>query len=351
MDPTWGLDQEKKSNRIGSSRFMRSSRLDKRSDYERCRETQMCSQGWSHYNESTDVSTFTSQEFPGGEHYSIPLFEDFENWRRGSSLLQGLETSSFSKGKELEGAYWSPVDFISLGPKVPSYNRTVNSGLVLNQNKKEVDIEKQRAWIAEIQLYLDWIRKEENITSLDARTRSRLEIKDTLHLTYKQYSKMLEKEEQKLKIMVESQCSECILTFNTSSLEMNGSMNATGVIATTPDGTEVAVWTFDSIDIDNNVKLQLTGQRALALISKSSIHIDTVLVVTPGTLGGFPGGYSVKRDSSHRLVSICNEEEGNLNRRNPICEGDQPLSNKRSNTHSNNVNGPGSPSSRIYSYR
>jgi hypothetical protein len=44
------------------------------------------------------------------------------------------------------------------------------------------------------------------------------------------------------------------------------------------------------------VNVTLVGQRPLALLSRSSARINTSFVASPGTLGGFPGGYSVGRD-------------------------------------------------------
>ena len=156
-----------------------------------------------------------------------------------------------------------------------------------------------------------------------------------------------------------SQCSsvQCNLVFNTSDASLSGAVNATGVIATTHDGTEVALWAFDSIDIDEHVNVTLTGQRAMALVSRSSVHINTTLAAIPGTLGGFPGGFSVSRRPSERLVRVCLEEVDSREfldtckgQRTTCCPGDQPISVllNGNDIKSNNVNGPGSPNIRVY---
>ena len=150
---------------------------------------------------------------------------------------------------------------------------------------------------------------------------------------------------------MQSQCAaiQCNLLFNSSDATLTGAVNATGVIVTTPDGTEVALWAFDSIDIDENVNITLTGQRAMALISRSSVRINTTFVALPGTLGGFPGGFSVARRPNDRLVRVCNklnDERGFLD----VCRGDQPISELANGIKSNNINGPGSPSTRVYLY-
>ena len=62
-------------------------------------------------------------------------------------------------------------------------------------------------------------------------------------------------------------------------------MNATGVIRHTPDGTEVAVYTFDSIYLGPETEIILVGQRALSLVSKTSAVINTTFQAHPGTIG------------------------------------------------------------------
>ncbi len=300
------------------------------------------------------------QRFAGGRHISIPLFTDFEDWRQGthgwrrSCHSQSPGNSCNVDNKKLRnfkpaGAHWSPFIFSSLGPSIPSFNTTTNSGLVLNAKRKMKDIAKQNEWIEEISQYLEWMERESNITSLDAHTRSRKDILKEISVTQYEYEDMLVQEKEKLNILSNSQCvNACEILFNTSSLELRGTINATGRVGLTPDGTEVAIWTFDSIDLDSNVNVTLTGQRAMALISKSSANIDTSFIAQPGTLGGFPGGYSIFRLKEHRLVSVCKEIP--ILTRKGECAGDQAVSKMSSLNISNNVNGPGSPSLRFYSF-
>jgi hypothetical protein len=92
----------------------------------------------------------------------------------------------------------------------------------------------------------------------------------------------------------------------------------------------------------------------MALLSRSSVRINTSFNVRPGTLGGFPGGISVARSQHERLVSVCNEED--ISRQfldlcednSACCPGDVPISELAKGIKSNNVNGPGSPSTRVY---
>ena len=113
------------------------------------------------------------------------------------------------------------------------------------------------------------------------------------------------------------------------------------------------MWAFDSIDIDENVHVTVTGQRAMALVSRSSVRINTSIVAPPGTLGGFPGGYSIARRPSDRLIGICAEDIESTKIVGDKCAGDQAITALSTSDSSrwpvsNNVNGPGSASARVY---
>lgn len=353
---------------MNSKRLNRSVRPTPKDEYLRCKDTHRCIRGWNYYNQSSSTTSFTMQVFPGGEHKPIPLFADFEDWRQGARgwnkercdiiegesskckmPIGGVKNGSYqNESKWPKGAHWSPFDFESLGPSVPSFNSSTNNGLVLNAVHLMEQMQKQEEWVTEIEAYLAWLKNEINTTSLEAHTRFRKDIKSEFSQTISDYEKFLLQEKHKKSILEKSQCantSSCALLFNTSSLQLSGIINATGNIGLTPDGTEVAMWTFDSIDIGNEVIVELTGQRALALLSKSSVFIDTNLTVKPGTLGGFPGGYSVSR--INRLSSVCAE---NSRIESFSCSGDYPMSQLNLKTVSNNINGPGSASVQVYSY-
>ena len=56
----------------------------------------------------------------------------------------------------------------------------------------------------------------------------------------------------------------------------------------------MALFTFNSIYLGPEVKVYVVGQRALSLISKTSMIINTTIEASPGTLGGFQGdGYNM----------------------------------------------------------
>ncbi|CAN0374014.1 unnamed protein product, partial [Scytosiphon promiscuus] len=97
----------------------------------------------------------------------------------------------------------------------------------------------------------------------------------------------------------------CTIRFNTSSLVLEGAMTAVGQLARTAEGTEVAVWSFDqarrmfplrTVILGPEITVEVTGQRALAILSRGGLILNTSIIVEPSTLGGFPGGGGVARD-------------------------------------------------------
>eukprot|EP00957_Ditylum_brightwellii_P120048 9160769-Ditylum_brightwellii.AAC.1 len=297
VDPTWGVSKDFGSRRNDTKYIHRPLQDTVSNPYERCKASHTCSRGWSHYNQSTALNDYTMQHFAGGEHTKIPLFADFEDWRQGtrgweqscsyraeSDVCAVREKTSIFEAQK--GAHWSQFDFDSLGPVIPSFNTSSNNGLVLNNASFINQIAKQMEWIEDIKGYIEWLNTTMDFSSLDVNTRSREDIQQRMTQTQRDYTNFLSEENSKLAKLASSQCTdvECNLIFNTSSLQLSGAIDAIGSIATTHDGTEVAVWSFDSIDLAKEVNVTLTGQRALALLSRSSIRIDTTFHAHPGTL-------------------------------------------------------------------
>lgn len=96
------------------------------------------------------------------------------------------------------------------------------------------------------------------------------------------------------------------------------------------------------------ITVQVTGQRALAILSRGSLVLNTSITAEPSTLGGFPGGGGIARDpggGADLLLSppsvppefdLSSLVNGTLER---VGESGLP---------SYNVNGPGSASYRYY---
>lgn len=124
-----------------------------------------------------------------------------------------------------------------------------------------------------------------------------------------------------------------------------------GVLKLTKSGTEVALFTFNSIYLGPEVKVIVVGQRALSLLSKTSIFLNTTIEAQPGTLGGFQGGQSVARYQNDSLsdrprpIFIC--DLGNFCSYNNSNYNTKASAEERSHIVSNNVNGPGSGNLRI----
>ena len=79
------------------------------------------------------------------------------------------------------------------------------------------------------------------------------------------------------------------------------------------------MFNFQYIRLEKNVNIQVKGDRALAVLSRSSIRFDTELKLEPGTTGGFRGIASNKSSTVDWFLP-------------------------------NNKNGPGCPSVRVYTY-
>ncbi|KAG7377910.1 hypothetical protein PHYPSEUDO_010849 [Phytophthora pseudosyringae] len=108
------------------------------------------------------------------------------------------------------------------------------------------------------------------------------------------------------------------LVFDTDRAEVRGDVQLNGLVATTRlGGTSVAVFNFMTVYLGAAVRVRFQGARAVALLSRSSLIVDTELRVRPETLGGFPGGGFVGTGTSFPGVN-------------------------------NNQNGPGSSSVRVY---
>jgi hypothetical protein len=308
----------------------------------------------------------TTQYYVGGEHHDTILFLDFEDWRQGTHgwnqscdwepSQRRCQPRYTEQGFKPKGAHWSPFDFTSSGPMVPTYGGRWNQGLVLNLERKTREMQLQTGKIKDIEAHVQWLGRIMFSSSLGPSARFRKDIINQLVEKQKMHLEELRAEQAILMQLSSSQCAakSCFLLFNTSNLLLTGSIEAQGYVATTPDGTEVAVWSFDSIDLGPEVAVLTTGQRAMALLSRSSLYINTTIKVRPGTLGGFPGGYAVARADGYRYRSVCREDidesqrESHCYGKYSCCLGDVAISELDTIGASNNMNGPGSPSVRVY---
>lgn len=89
------------------------------------------------------------------------------------------------------------------------------------------------------------------------------------------------------------------LIFDTDTAELRGDVILKGVVSTTLQGTQVAVFNFMTVYLGKDVVVRFIGSTAITIMSRSSMVIDTELKVRPGTLGGFPGGGFIGADATN----------------------------------------------------
>ena len=255
-------------------------------------------------NQSNNDVKFFHQLFDRGNMFPIDLFLDFQDWRMGSrgfnwygNIPPSIPTELLNKTAvgTIRGSHFWPFDQKSLGPDIPCYLQERNQGLVLDRLLQAKQIDQQEALVDDIKGRIDWLGENVEWASMDAVRRSRKDVRSNLTLVQAKFFDWWVNEKQELKELDSSMCSNvhCTITFDTSTLKLWGAINDTGVIRKTSAGTEVAVFTFNSIHLGPEVKVVLQGQRAIALLSKTSAVINTTFRAHPGTIGGFQGGRSV----------------------------------------------------------
>lgn len=253
----------------------------------------------------------------------------------------------------IRGSHFSPFASKGLGPDIPCYEQERNQGLVLDRQLQAYQIAWQDYLLSDLEGRVNWLGENIEWAKMGPVLRSRKDVKEHLTLVKKDYQTWLDNEKTELHELSSSQCAlqKCILTFNTSSLELVGAINGTAGKLTTRNGTEVAVFSFNSIYLGPEVEVILCGQRAFSLVSRTTAVINTTFRAIPGTLGGFRGGYSVARSINDSLndyprdILIC--EIGDFC--NPTFYNlSEVLRNEA--FVSNNVNGPGSGNLRIHPF-
>lgn len=309
-------------------------------DYERCKMVHNCPMASSSFYVPIRKLKYSFQFYPDGKRIEVPMFLDFEDWRQGSFGLNSKDFHISEKNDSLvQGAHWSPFHY-----------NVYYDGLVMNSDLRQYTIDEQTNIVGRLKEKMEWMDNVSKISSLDAAYRSRIDIKNQFIAQREILVNNLEKQQSIFDVLSGSHCIEipCKLLFNSSNLVLSGAFCANGTLGVTDNGTEVAIWTFESINIDSNVQVLFTGQRAISILSRSSVYIDTKFEIHPGSLGGMPGGYSTARNVNHQLLSVCSK---NTSSTKDMCVGDKRFSYKIPRDISNNVNGIGSPSLRNYEFR
>jgi hypothetical protein len=136
----------------------------------------------------------------------------------------------------------------------------------------------------------------------------------------------------------------CELIFDTSTQQLSGAVTATGTLATTSSGTQVAVWSFEQIRIGPEVRITVRGQLPLVLLSRSALVLNTTITAAPATLGGFRGGSGTARALLDDPLSDTHLE---LNLADLVAANSAGA---LLGAPSNSLNGPGSSSLRYYAF-
>jgi hypothetical protein len=377
VDPLWGVSQTipvrrdrealftKKYYEYDNSRLLNPKRFKLITAYDRCKMNRRCNWGEVRMNQTTNDVLYYQRLYERGELHGINLFLEFEDWRLGSRGFSWKGSisptapgeSSLYRARAAEGriagAHFSPFDQKSLGPDIPCYLSERNQGLVLDRSLQRTQIDMQDSLVDDLSGRIDWLYENIEWANMGPEHRARKDVRENLTWVRADFLHWWEKETIELQELSLSQCARenCTLLFNTSSLLLTGAINDVGELRLTEDGTEVAVYTFNSIYLGPEVHVTLVGQRAMALVSKTTSIINTTFHGIPGTLGGFPGGESVARFGTElyidnpRQIYIC--ELGDY------CLQDSPGFNTtlsvadRDSITSNNVNGPGSGNLRV----
>lgn len=353
----------------------------------------MCTNGvysfsFVEHDQYTNDARFFQRLFDRGTLFETNMFLDFEDWRMGARgfswtgyippTAQGATSVPKARAPDgvIRGAHFWPFDQASLGPDIPCYLTERNQGLVLDRSLQRAQIDAQAALVDDLAGRIDWLSENIEDASMRPELRSRKDVRANLTWVKADFTYWWQNEVDELIQLNTSQCIEkdCVIMFNTSSLSLTGAINDTGkkldhcfllyiysyyilfylspgVVRKSAAGTEVAVFTFNSIYLGPEVKVVVVGQRALALVSKTTMVINTTIQAAPGTLGGFQGGGSVARYftdalSDHpRPIFICDL--------NNYCTNNNQFNAseaERANITSNNVNGPGSGNLRINAF-
>ncbi|CAM9722307.1 unnamed protein product [Chrysoparadoxa australica] len=369
VDMTWGVSGQGGADIEFSPFLPMQVYQPKWSSYELCQERRSCPRATVHFNAPTRQATFTTQAFHRGLHQHADLFANFEDWRMGSF---GWDYHSLGAGGEMRG-HFNPLDY-STRPAVTT------PGLVLDGQQKDRDLADIQARIDALNEEVSWFHALRDTAVLDSVHRSRQDSREYMDSRIQDLQHELYKVDAEYQRLNETQCSAwskcayggdypyydwggdedgrlaeeartwdcpCQLLFNTSSLWLTGVIEMEGEISVTEAGTEVAVWAFDEVRLGPEIKVTVVGQRAMALLSHSSLVLNTTIALSPGTAGSFPGGNSIGRWDEDMLVDDPDElrlEDLSL------LGGRLLLLPISGDLISNNVNGPGSPNLRHYPF-
>eukprot|EP00605_Chrysophyceae_sp_TOSAG23-4_P001786 GSChrysophyteH1.ASY1.ANO1.1975.1 assembled CDS len=327
VNPLWGVSGMNPQKRKSEARFTKKYyeyepgrladpiRYSLLTPYDRCKQNHRCNWGQYQLDQSTNDVKYFQRLFDRGNMYGVNLFLDFEDWRLGSRGFSwkgyipptqaGKTSIPMARALDgvIRGAHFWPFDQASLGPDIPCYLDERNQGLVLDRTLQQAQIRKQEALVTDLDARIAWMWDNVEWSDMGPELRSRKDVRTSQEWKRADFRNWWLNEVYELKLLNSSMCSEldCWLRFDTSTLQLTGAIEGTGVIRKTDLGTEVAVFSFNSITLGPEVKVTIVGQRAISLVSKTTFILNTTIFAEPGTIGGMQGGGSVGRFDSDRL--------------------------------------------------
>ena len=380
VNPQWGVSGVGQKKRDKEARFSKkwydfdNSRLGdpkRRSlitPYDRCKQNHRCNWGEYQVDQKTNDVKYFQRLFDRGNMYGTNLFLDFQDWRMGSRgfswkgqippSAKGATSIPMARAQDgiIRGAHLWPFDQASLGPDIPCFLYERNQGLVLDRTLQRRQIYQQESLVSDLEGRIAWIGNNIEVADMGPVLRSRKDVRRTLEWVQDDFLNWKTNEQAELLQLSNSMCAniDCWLLFNTSSLELTGAISGTGVIRYTTAGTEVAVYSFNSIVLGPEVQVTIVGQRAISIVSKTTAVINTTITAESGTIGGMQGGGSIGRFDTDRLndkprsIFICDIGryclDGSVT--SDMAQNLMPVE----NFISNNVNGPGSGNLRVHPF-
>lgn len=218
-------------------------------EYDRCKVTHRCNRALAHYDVEEATYNFTKQIFPGGVQDRADLFLDFENWKSGTAGLFFDQTYLEKYDNDTLGGHFNSFDFDIIGSLYINHT----ASLVFNTT----DITMQ-FWAADCRMF-EFARDSTPTPIADLEAHG-----------------------------------NWTAGFGTNAAGESLCFVWAGELALTERlSTQVAVFNYASLYLGPVVTVTLTGVRALCLVSRSSLVLDTTLTSPPGEIGGFEGGFLV----------------------------------------------------------
>lgn len=114
---------------------------------------------------------------------------------------------------------------------------------------------------------------------------------------------------------------------------------------------DVGHWLLGStkqVYLGPEITIEVTGQRALAILSRGSLVLNTSIIAEPSTLGGFPGGGGIARDPGTDLLLSPPSVPPEFSLSSLVDGTFEGVGGGGADVASYNINGPGSASYRYY---